>query len=498
MNMEILLLLFPVIAAFVIPAGSAVKKTFGRLPALLAFLAGFVYAAWLLPGVMEAPRVVITANWRPPFGINFLISPLSLGAVMMIYAAGFLSVLFDLQNTEKKKGQYYLLYSLVITASIGMVLTADLFNLFVFLEIAGIASFALVAAGSGNTGTASGAGLKYLIQAQIAGLLMLGGIALVYSASGVLNMGSLSSFAAFNPAFAFLAGVLILLPVLLETKLFPFNTWVGGAYSSASPSFAGTLSSVTAFAGAVVMGRLVLGMMGGASAFAPAAGKIRLLLLVLGVITVLYGEIAAFREANLKKMLGYSSIGQMGMVIIGFIIADAGAVTGALLLLASHSAAKLLLFFVTGFLVSKTGTPDRHALKGAGRAYPFVGALFIVGALTIMGIPLFSGFWGKLDVLKGAAAAGGPALAGFFAILAGTVFEGVYFLRAGHTLFLEGERKFEGKPNFTLVLTGIILAAAVITAGLFPQLIRPWLESAAKDLLSSDYGNIILQAGGAL
>ena len=192
MNREIILLLFPVLAAFFIPIGTLVSRDFGKLIILISFLAGIVYSIILFPGIMMQSKSVIIGNWMPPFGINLFFSPLTLGAAALIYGIASLVLFYDIQNTDSKRGQYYLLYSLFVTASIGLVLTGDLFNIFVFLEIAGITSFALIADGDKNSGPSGS--LKYLIQVQLSTLIMAAGIALLYSATGVLNIANLAKF----------------------------------------------------------------------------------------------------------------------------------------------------------------------------------------------------------------------------------------------------------------------------------------------------------------
>ena len=494
MNREIILLLIPAAAAFCIPALTLVKKTWGRTISALAMLAGAAYAAFLMPAVLDSPVSVIIGNWQPPFGINLYISPFSLGVVFLLYAAAFLTLVFDFGAAGERKGQYYLLYDLVVLAAAGMVFTADLFNLFVFLEISGIASFALIA-GERNGEAGS---LTYLIQAQLTGLLMLAGIALVYSAQGVLNTAYLSAAAPFNGAFAFLAAFLIFLPLLLEIKLFPFHTWVGRAYGDAAASFGGTMSSITATAAAAVITRLVIQFTGSSSAFAPAAGKIHLLLLILGSITVIFGETAAFRERQLKRVLAYSSVGQMGMITVGIAAASHGSITGAVILLASHSAAKLLLFFVTGYMIRRTGKSDWRDMKGLARRQPLTGVLFVIGAMTLMGIPLFAGFWGKLELLKALAGLGGTAYIGLTVILVGTVFEGVYFMKIAHNLFEEHEEISVPKPGLSFILPALILALAVLAVGVYPRLIMPMVERITADLTGNDYIRIILSTGGSL
>lgn len=497
MNYEILLLLFPLTAVFLIPLGTVISKKFGRLLSLLSYAASIGYGIYLFPSVFEHSRSVVLGNWIPPFGINLFLSPFTLGMVILIYSAAALVIIYDLQN-EKKNGQYYLLYSLFVMASAGMVLTGDIFNLFVFLEIGGISAFALIAAGTSSYGSTGG--LKYLIQAQVASLAMLAGIALIYSASGVLNIAVLSQFQMFNPAFAFLSLILLLFPIMLESKLFPLHTWVGGAYLGADHSFAASMSGITATAGGVVMLRIVLTLANSDSAFSAVTGNIRTLLIILGSLTVLMGEGAAFTEKNFKKVLAYSSIGQMGIIAVGIGIASSDAVTGVLFLILNHSAAKILLFSIAGLFSKVSGKEKWTEMKGVGRVYPVAAGFFVLGAMALFGIPMFAGFWGKLYLIKAAFTSGGIAAAGAAAVLTGTIFEGIYFMKIGHTFFEETEVSLKNKHQPSFAIPAVLLAVVLLAIGIFPALINPWINASVKELLNpvSGYVDIILKMGGAM
>ncbi len=492
MNREVILLLFPVMAGFCIPFGIKVSSKFGRVISLTSYLAGIIYGIIHLPGVMVKSRNVIIGNWIPPFGINLFFSPFTLGIVILIYGIASLVLLFDLYNTESRRGQYYLLYSLFVVSSVGMVLTGDIFNLFVFLEMGVIASSALIALGENTSGPERS--LRYLIQAQGTSLLMLGGIALLYSAVGALNMAVFSRFEALKPSFALLTAVLILLPVLMQIKLYPLNTWAGGAFNSALTSFSASFCCIWATAGGVVLARFVLTIMNNESAFSSVTEKIRMLILVLGSLTILIGEAAALREKKLKRVLAFSSIGQMGMIAVGISAAGFASLKGALILLLSHAMAMALLFFTAGFLIRKSGTDQWRKMKGIGRKLYFPGGFFAVGAVALVGFPMFSGFWGKIELIRGVMAPGGIYIAGAAAILIGTIIEGVYFTRIVLSFFQHGGDWNKASYNPGFMLPSVILCAAVILTGVYPALIDFWLLSSIYELLNPKdfYADIIL------
>jgi len=561
MHHEILLLALPIAVSFLVPLLARRSAAVARWIAFLAYLAALAYTLALFPSVMASARAVIVAGWLPPLGIALFLSPLSLGAVALVYLIAALTALYNLSSPGENKrpeggrsARGVALQALFVLGGVGMVLTADLFNAFVFLEIAGISAFALVASGrplqSGRAAAANvpvtsvekksaaaadsktasaeppaeaapsavstSGSLRYLVAAQTASLFMLLGIGLLYSATGLLTLPSLVSHPALKSSFGLLTALLLLFPVLLETKIVPLNFWVGRAYAGAPAGFAASLSGIGATAAAVLLLRM-LSVMGSGSAFAGTAGELRGVLLLLGSLTVLVGETAAFREADLKKVLAWSSAGQMGVVLVGAALPAGEAAAWVLFFLASHAVAKALLFLLAGFFAARAGTNRWKAMKGLGRLHPLAAGMFTVGALSLMGLPLFAGFWGKLGVLRAVFSSGGPAVLAAAAILLGTVAEGVYFLRIAHSLFEapeaesgtpEAEREAptvgSGKPARAPVPAGVllpalILAAAVLLLGLRPSLAMRVIAPAARELVSPDeqYAQKILPSGAS-
>jgi formate hydrogenlyase subunit 3/multisubunit Na+/H+ antiporter MnhD subunit len=522
MHHEVLLLVIPIAAAFLAPLVARRSRAGAEAIALCAYVGALAYAVALFPAVLGSPRAVIVAGWRPPLGIALFVSPLSLGAAALIYlTASLISVANLGRYGDGESPRGVPLRALFVLGAVGMVLTADLFNAFVFLEIAGIAAFALVAAGraagSGEgaepwAASSSGA-LRYLVAAQVASLFMLLGMGLLYSATGLLTMPSLVAHPSLKPSFGLLTAVLVLFPILLEAKIVPLNFWAGRAYGGAPAGFAAALSGIGATAAAVLLLRL-LSVMGPGSAFDASSEALRGVLLLLGALTVLAGETAAFREADLKKVLAWSSAGQMGVVLIGAALPVDAAAGWTLFFLMSHALAKTLLLLLAGFFAARAGDSRWEAMRGLGRAHPLAAGLFAAGALSLMGLPVFAGFWGKLGILQAAFASGVPGALAAAAILLGAVAEGVYFLRIAHRLFESPEAATEGagaaavetpagaaprRAPASLLIPALILAAAVLLLGLRPTLAIRVLAPAAQELASPDehYARIILSPGAA-
>lgn len=541
MHHEILLLIVPLVPAFIVPLLGK-RGPAAQWLGFAAYVAGALYAASLLPAVLVEPRTVVVGNWLAPFGISLWLSPLSLGAVLAVYAVAALASASALGGTSGDQPRSVLLHALFVTGSIGMVMTTDVFNAFVFLEVASIAAFALVAFGAqqqpgatagdqvpnvsgGGAGVAvsdasrarsdgeaakpaptlaartaatSGA-LRYLVVAQVASLLMLVGIGLLYSATGMLTIPLLASFTAMAPRFALLTGVLLLLPVLLEAEIFPMNLWVGRAYHGASARFGLSLSGIGATAGVVLLARFLLALMGEASTFAAAVPSLRAFVLLLAVASLVLGELAALQEADLKKVLAYSTVGQVGVVAVGLAIGSAESVRWALFLVLAHAVAKSLLFLLAGEFSAWAGSSRWDAMRGLGRARPLTAGLFALAALSIMGMPLFAGFWGKLGIVRASIEAGGLAVVGTVAVLVASVVEGVYFMRITHRLFeADGPPKTPSRLRLGVLIPALALAAVVLLLGLYPRLVDPIMTNAAEELSDpvAQYGRLFRASGG--
>ncbi len=500
----ILFLLLPLISAFFAPMGSLVRSKFGTVLNMLIYAAGAVIGGLLFTQVTGGSSIVL-GKWQPPFGINLYLSPLSTGFGILIYVIALLIHVNDLG--KGRPGRYNLLFSLFVFASLGMIQTGDLFNLFIFIEIGSIAVIALAPAVSMRSGTRGA--LKYLVPSGLLSMLMLASIALLYSSLGTLNIAHIASSGSLNGALALVLGVGILAILFFETELFPFNTWVPDVYKGAASSFSAAIAGIGGLAGTVVLGRILLTMMGEGTSFQLAHGKLKIIVFVVAAASILLGELAALRERDVKKVLGFSSVGQMGIIVLTFAFGGRNGIYAGLFILLNHSIVKPMLLMLAGFFIGVTGKSKWDEMSGVGRQHPLFGALFIIGGLSLMGMPVFAGFWGKLALLR-ALFDGTSAMTGVGAgiVLFSVIIEGVYFLRIGHALF-EQEKESEDASLFekaalkdaALTLIPVIfLALLTVVIGLKPGLADSLLRGATEDLINSmDYiQNVLTAAVGGL
>ncbi len=493
-----LLLLLPLLIPLLSPALGLLRKDFGKYLSLGIYAAGLVLALMLFPGILNQSEVLRMGGWSGRYAINLMLSPLSLGAIVVFYAMSL--VIQAVTFREEKKASYQLLINLFLFAAIALVMTADLFNMFVMMELGSIASIALI--GFTKKAEASRTGFLYMLMSSLAALLMLAGLAIVYSATGQLNIAVLMGQPAMNTALALLSGLLIVGVVFLHSEVLPFGIWVAPVYDAAPVSFTATLAGVGSLAGGVILLKVFNGLFQ-SSLFEGAAGSIKTILFILAVISVLFGELSALKEKNLKKLLAYSSIAQMGLVGVAVSIGGKPLVEAALFILFAHSFIKPLLLLISGHFAEIAGSRDYRDMTGLGRLHPLLTVLFIVGGLSLMGIPLFLGFWGKFGLLLGlvegvSSSMAVMSIAALVILLISFIIEGTYLMKVAHSFFEEGSAENKARPNVVLSISGVILGTMVLVGGILPGLITPIIQGMSLELLNVSRFIQTILTGGTL
>ncbi len=476
----ILMIAVPLFVAFLIPLLGYVHKKAGLYVMSLTLLFNTFVSFYFLPQVLEKPIRVIIAGYKPPFGINLTVTPFSIFLACLISIMGFLVSLYLLKDkTTDTQDKFSMLILLVVMGATGIVLTGDIFNMFVFLEIMSISSYALTAIKKDRKG--SEAGIKFLLVGSIASVAILLGIALIYNQLGTLNLADIANrFSQMNPKVAFFAVSLLFIGFGIEAEMFPLNAWAPDVYQGAPAPVAALFSAVTVKAGLYAMVRFLFTV-----SFQASFIK---LLLVFGVLTVIISELSALRQNDVKRMLGYSSLGQIGVILFAFGIGTSEAVQGAVFHFVNHAVLKATLFLVIGLLAKAAGGSTLDDLKGIGKKYPFVAAVFGIAALGVMGFPPLNGFMSKMMILTAATKAEHIFLV--MLILAASVVEGVYYFRVLQVMFKEPEpTRIEKKPFSVITMIPLaVLIIAIVGLGLFPGILMPYLKGAAMDVLNrSDY-----------
>jgi len=483
---SVLLIAVPLGLAFAIPVLSLFSKRIVKFVPPIALSFNLIVSMLLLPKVLENPVIVSIGGWRPPFCINLVAGPLGVLFSVIIALVGLLVSVYALDYIkEGATEKYHTLYLLLLTGATGVVLTGDIFNLFVFFEILCISSYALVAYLRDRAGIESA--IKYLIQGAVGSSLLLIGIGLLYGLFGTLNMADIAqNIKSVSPLSVFVPMVLIITGLGVEAAIFPLNAWLPDAHSSAPSSISAILSGIAIEMGLYAVARVVFTIFG--------AQSFLLFLAFLGILTLLIGEMCAFSQNNIKRMLAYSSIGQIGLILFALAIATSGeshaahyGVTGGLFQLVSHTLSKALLFLAVGYMIYRTGSLQISALEGMGGKMPFTCLAFTIGAFSLVGLPPFIGFPSKFLIVRAALVTKETYFYVLIGIaLLGTVIEGAYFFRVVQALYFKGEKSNPTRQEAPVaaLIPMFILAVLIVFVGIYPRLITDVLNSAATELLS--------------
>ncbi len=334
-------------------------------------------------------------GWKPPVGIPMIIDPLSLLLLLIINGVGFCSALFSIRYMDQYtgRGSYYGLLLLMIAGMNGVAITGDLFNLYVFLEIAGIASYALVAFGC--EAEELEASFKYAILGSLASLIFLLGLAVLYLDYGTVNMAQLAQrlTIAGKGNLEHFALILMVAGLSLKSALVPFHAWLPDAHPSAPAPVSAMLSGVLIKAiGVYALVRVVFNVFGFNTGLS-------YLLLTLGVLSMIGGVLLAIGQWDYKRLLAYHSISQIGYVILGIGLGTPLGILGGLFHLLNHAAFKSLLFLTAGAVEYRTGTRDLKEMGGLREKMPVSAGSSLVGSFSIAGVPPFNGFFSKLIII---------------------------------------------------------------------------------------------------
>jgi multicomponent Na+:H+ antiporter subunit D len=370
----------------------------GRLAVIVsvAALAGSAMVLLLEVPLVFGGRVIAhyMGHWTPvgghvlgiafaadPFGLLLALAAAVIGAILMLYT---LSELAGLGRREL--GGYACLFQLLIAAVIGAALTADLFNLFVWFEVAALASYGL-AGFFLERPIALEAAFKILVLTTLASFAVFIGAGLLYAETGALNFGQLhDSLAGHITTADVIALGLLIAGFATKAGLVPFHGWLADVHTAAPGPVNALFSGIMDSLGVLAIGRLVLQVFGVSST--PALG----LLMTLGLISALLGAIMALAQDDLKRLLAYDTISQVGIIIVGFAAGNPAGVAGAIYHMINHALFKSLLFLSAGTIVHRTGLTKLSDMGGLARHMPVVAGAFVLGVGSIAGIPPLNGY----------------------------------------------------------------------------------------------------------
>lgn len=490
-NLIPLFIAVPLLAAFAMPLLAKIWKGFAEVLALIVTLtiSALIILIYFI-GSLTEPVIYQIGAWAAPFGINFVLDGLSALLLLTIAVVSFAATLYSVQYMNKftAKPKYFALLMLMITGMNGVVLTGDFFNMYVFVEIAAVASYALVAFGCESDELE--ASFKYMILGSVASALILLGIIFIYSMTGSLNMAHVSQLIV---NYRDTAGILFPLALFiagfgLKAALVPFHAWLPDAHPSAPAPISAMLSGVLIKAiGAYALIRIIFNVFG----MTPILSSI---LMTLGSISMIVGVYLAIGQWDFKRLLAYHSISQMGYVILGIGLGTPLGILGGLFHLMNHASFKSLLFLNSGAVEYTTGTRDLQKMGGLAKKMPLTGATSMVASLSIAGIPPFNGFWSKLLIIL-AAVLSGHHVHAFFAVLVSVITLASFLKVQKYGFYGELKENLKNikEAPWTLGAAMILLAAICLGVGLFyPYVVAYVLNPAVKALLDGTRYSLLI------
>ena len=472
-NLPVLVILLPLCSALPCLALTAVHRHLGNAIVRIACLGSFVLSVILLVNVVHNGTFhYAIGNYAVPYGIEFVVDSLNAVLLVAFSLLGFLTLLFA-GNFGDRNRPYVTAgvsaeIALLITGLLGMTSTGDVFNLYVFLEITSLSAYCLISLG-GSRGVVSA--YRYMLVGTIAATFYLLGIGILYSSTGTLNMGDMQMILnEKGHEGAMLVAMCFLIPAFgIKMALFPFHGWQPSAYTHAEPGTRPLITGVMGKVPALAMFRFFFCIYGTDFIF------VRFALIMLGIFSVigmLYGSLMAMWQTDIRKILAYSSVAQIGYISLGFAIGTPVALAGAFLHMLGHAFMKGGLFFCTGAIRYKYGTTDIDDFGRIYKSMPLTCGLLVIASLSMIGIPPTAGFFSKWYLALGAASQHEWI---YIAVLViSSLLNAVYFFKLIEKVFIHKSAGLrdrwkggEFELPITLVLPVVVCFLAILGIGLF-------------------------------
>lgn len=486
MESAVLVIIFPLLTAFFL----GISKSYFTKFFFPVVMGSAVLYLFLLVRVITnsyPPKTYSLGGWGL-LGINLIVDPFS-AMFLLIIAILFLPVIIFSMTSITVNTHKYFIFTYLMTAGIaGMVLTADLFNLYVFLEVSSMSSCALTAIK--NTDKGIEGTFKYLIVSTLASFFILLATILTYHLTGTLNMAEIAL--GFEDVPFVIKSILMCFFIFgygTKIGLVPLNGWLPDSYED-SPIAYNVLSSGLVLKSAVYALIRVLYIIFGIK-FLHQSGILNIGV-YLGVITFVTAHFLAFQQSNLTRLLAYSSIAQIGYITVGLFVGSEGGLIGASFHILNHAIMKGALFLVVGIFYYSLNAVNIDDIKGLGYKFPIISFIFVIAALAIVGLPPLNGFISKWLIVEAAIEAGFVYPA--FFILVGTFLSLTYYLKVIVTLYTKTDKKILIKePGLSLRLPTIFLGSLCIVFGIVPSLPLSLINNISKFLIdNSAYIRILL------
>ena len=435
----------------------------------------------------EGPISYALGGWAAPVGIEYRIDLLSAFVLVIVTGIGAVVTPYALKSVEReieaaKIPLFYAAFVLCLTGLLGITVTGDVFNVFVFLEISSLSAYALI--GLGQDRRALTAAFQYLIMGSIGATFIVIGIGMMYVMTGSLNMADLSVLLAeLGPnrtivvAFGFLT-----VGISLKLALFPLHLWLPNAYTYAPSTVTAFIAATATKVAVYMLLRFFFTIFGVVFSF--DVMQLDRVLLPLSLIAIVTMSLVAIFQTNVKRMLAYSSVAQIGYMILGISLASVTGLTGGILHLFNHALIKGSLFMAMGCVMYRVGSVEIDAMRGLGKKMPWTMAAFVAGGLSLIGVPLTVGFISKWYLILGALERGWWPVAAL--ILAASLMAVVYIWRVVEVAYFQegpGEDSSIVEAPLALLIPTWVLVFANFYFGIDATFTTEVAGAAARSLM---------------
>ncbi|UCH20046.1 MAG: monovalent cation/H+ antiporter subunit D family protein [Deltaproteobacteria bacterium] len=473
-----IIVVFPLVMSFFVVVTGLWSKRICFPLVVTAISVCVLSAGIILSSVInQGPIHYWLGGWQPPWGIEYFVDHLN---AFMLVAVSLLSLLVAVhskrsveQELPEKRSQFWSLFLLLITGLLGITITGDMFNLFVLLEVASLSGYALIAMGQKKAVFAS---FRYLVMGTIGASWYLLGVGYLYIITGSLNIANLSELLPhmYQSKTVLVGFAFILVGIGIKMALFPLHAWLPDAYTYAPSAVSTTVAPLMTKVMAYVLIRVIF------SVFKPYFSIEEIpattILAWMAAVAIVVGSIYAIAQTNLKKMLSYSVVAQIGYIALGIGLANRFGLTGAVLHIFNEIITKGCVFAVAGAVVYKKSACNTRELENLYRKMPFTMLAFTVGAFSMIGIPPTLGFFSKLYLILGSIDAKQWVFVGI--LLFSSILNGVYFFRIIQIASFETpmpdysrgtpyEKVPMDEAPLSMIIPMQIMAAGILIAGIF-------------------------------
>jgi len=446
----------------------------------------FALSVLLLARVLESGTIrYFLGGWAPPVGIEYRVDLLSAFVVTFVSGLGAIVLSYAPRSIAREipPERHYLFcvaYLLAMTGLLGIAITGDLFNLYVFLEISAISSYAIISQGPSRRSVK--AAFKYLVMGTIGATFIVIGIGLMYMVTGTLNMADLAErLRGMESRTLLVASGFLTVGISIKMAMFPLHSWLPDAYAYAPSAVTSFLAATATKVSVYVFLRWVFSIFGLGLQFRDTV--LDHLLIPLAIIAIFAMSVVAIFQVDLKRLLAYSSLAQIGYMILGISLDNVSGLTGGIVHMFNHAITKGGMFLAVGCMAYVVGSTKLRDLRGLGRRMPVTAFLWTVGGLGLIGVPGTAGFISKLYLIRGSLERGFWPVA--VLALVSSLLAVVYVWRVVETMYLsepDEDLPRREAPASMLVPT-MVMIGLTIYFGVYTTHSAGIAEGAAKLLL---------------